>query len=324
MERTGPSSARGGMMALTREPSGSLASTYKEAKVRDYWGRRPDSLRRPRLLERLYPYIFNNSSRGRSFLQEFFAVSPGQLQDPFFSHAVRWGGGMRNLAFLSPEYRSCLSGYDPREELARWLPESFAGRDLLCRAQVLEIELFLAGFLLSSQGDRVAMAHSVEMRHPFLDYRVIDFAFRLPPHWKMRGLQEKYLLRRACRNLLPQRIASRAKHPYRAPVSALFSAASPADYVDDLLSGESLKASGYFDPDKVARLYQRVRETPPGTLGEFANMALMGVISTEILHRQFLASASYQGARRLTPDLVRYGAERKMEGRERRYCTERP
>ncbi|WP_404813679.1 asparagine synthase-related protein [Geomonas agri] len=314
IERTGPSRARGGMIALTREPSGSLASTFKEAKVRDYWGRRPDSSRRPRLLERLYPYIFNNPSRGRSFLQEFFAARPEQLDAPFFSHAVRWGGGIRNLAFLSPEYRSCLAGYDPREELARWLPESFAGRDLMCRAQVLEIELFLAGFLLSSQGDRVAMAHSVEMRHPFLDYRVIDFAFRLPAKWKMRGLQEKYLLRRACRDLLPQRIASRGKHPYRAPVSALFTAAAPADYVDDLLSGQSLKASGYFDAAKVARLYQRVLEAPPGTVGEFSNMALMGVLSTEILHRQFLASASYRGVRKVTPDLVRYGAERKIKG----------
>ncbi|MBU5614625.1 asparagine synthase (glutamine-hydrolyzing) [Geomonas azotofigens] len=289
---------------------------FKEAKVRDYWGRRPDSPRRPRLLERLYPYIFNNPSRGRSFLQEFFAVSPEQLRDPFFSHAVRWGGGARNLVFLSPEYRGCLAGYDPREELAQWLPESFAGRDLFCRAQVLEIELFLAGFLLSSQGDRVAMAHSVEMRHPFLDYRVIDFAFRLPARWKMRGLQEKYFLRRACRDILPQRIASRGKHPYRAPVSALFTAAAPADYVDDLLSPRSLKASGYFDPDKVARLYRRVIGAPPETVSEFANMALMGIISTEILHRQFLACSSYRGVRRLRPDLVRYGAERKLEGRE--------
>ncbi|GFO64852.1 asparagine synthase (glutamine-hydrolyzing) [Geomonas paludis] len=289
---------------------------FKEAKVRDYWGRRPDSARRPRLLERLYPYIFNNPSRGRSFLQEFFAAKPEQLQDPFFSHAVRWGGGIRNLAFLSPEYRSCLSGYDHREEVARWLPEGFADRDLFSRAQVLEIELFLAGFLLSSQGDRVAMAHSVEMRHPFLDYRVIDFAFRLPAKWKMRGLQEKYLLRRACRHLLPQRIADRPKHPYRAPVSALFTATAPADYVDELLSGPSLKSSGYFDPGKVARLYQRVLEAPPGTVGEFANMALMGVLSTEILHRQFLVSASYRGVRRVSPDLVRYGAERRAEGRD--------
>nr|WP_302467677.1 asparagine synthase C-terminal domain-containing protein [Geomonas oryzisoli] len=311
-------------MALTREPSGSLASTYKEAKVRDYWGRRPESMRRPRLLERLYPYIFNNPARGRSFLQEFFAVMPEQRQDPFFSHAVRWGGGIRNLAFLSPEYRSCLSGYDPREELARWLPESFNGRDLFARAQVLEIELFLAGFLLSSQGDRVAMAHSVEMRHPFLDYRVIDFAFRLPAKWKMRALQEKYLLRRACRDLLPQRIARRGKHPYRAPVSALFTAAAPADYVEDLLSVESLRASGYFDAGKVVRLYQRVLKAPPGTVGEFANMALMGVISTEILHRQFLASASYKAGVMLSPDLVRYGGERKIEGREWQYSTDRP
>lgn len=297
---------------------------FKEAKIRGYWGRLPGSARRPRLLERLYPYVFTNPARGRSFLQEFFAVSPEQLDDNFFSHAVRWGGGIRNLAFLSAQYRDCLTGYDPREELSRWLPEGFGELDLLSRAQVLEIELFLAGFLLSSQGDRVAMAHSVEMRHPFLDYRVIDFSFRLPAKWKMRGLEEKYFLKRACRAMLPEPIVRRAKQPYRAPVSALFAAAAPADYVDDLLSERSLKASGYFDPGKATRLYRKVLTAPAGTVGEFANMALMGIISTEILHRQFVAASSYKGVGRVKPDLVRYGTGRKHEGWECPYCTEHP
>ncbi|WP_136516077.1 asparagine synthase (glutamine-hydrolyzing) [Geomonas edaphica] len=273
---------------------------FKEAKIRQWWGRLPGSSLRPRLLERLYPYVFRDPSRGRQFLREFFAVDPRQLDDPFFSHAVRWGGGARNLTFISKGVREQLEGYDPREELVHLLPDGFAGRDFFSRAQVLEIELFLAGFLLSAQGDRVAMAHSVEMRHPFLDYRVIESAFRLPPHWKMRGLAEKYFLKKACRDLLPERILKRAKQPYRAPVRSLFTLAA-ADYVEELLSTASLKASGYFDPERVGRLFRKVLSVPAG---EFDNMALMGIVTTEILHRQFVAASSWKGVPVVRPDLV--------------------
>ncbi|WP_026841446.1 asparagine synthase (glutamine-hydrolyzing) [Citrifermentans bremense] len=281
---------------------------FKEAKIRQYWAKCPDSSRRPLLLERLYPYIFRNPGRGRSFLQGFFAVSREQMHDPFFSHAVRWHAGERNLAFLAPDCLAALSQYRPMEELGRWLPDNFLHRDLLSRAQVLEMEIFLSNFLLSSQGDRVAMAHSVEMRHPFLDYRVVDFAFRLPAKWKVRGLNEKFLLRHAFRGMLPEGIASRAKHPYRAPISELFQGEVPLDYVDELLSQQSLKQSGYFNAEKIGRLYLKVKGAQPGAIGEFENMALIGALSTEILHRQFIAGFPLRRSSVLQPDLVRYGS----------------
>lgn len=263
---------------------------FKEAKIREYWGKERGSARRPMLLERLYPYIFNNPSRGRSFLQEFFGVREGELDDPFFSHAVRWEGGRRNLAFFSDDLLNALAGYDPVPEVGGLLSPGFAGRDLFSRAQVLEMEIFLANYLLSSQGDRVGMAHSIEMRHPFLDYRVIDFSFRLPPKWKMRGLNEKYLLKQAFKGLIPDCITYRPKQPYRAPIRELFSPDAPADYVDELLSEESLKRSGYFNAQKVSRLYAKFRNAPADFASEFQNMALIGALSTQILHQQFVAA----------------------------------
>ena len=282
---------------------------FKEAKIREYWGRRPESTRRPLLLERLYPYVFNNPGRGRSFLQNFFSVTRGQLDDPFFSHAVRWGGGMRNLGFLSDDCLASLANYRPVEELAGWLPENFAARDVLSRAQVLEMEIFLAGFLLSSQGDRVGMAHSVEMRHPFLDYRMIDFAFRLPARWKIKGLNEKYLLKQAFKGMIPDSICDRLKQPYRAPVSELFYPDAPADYVDDLLSERCLRDSGYFNAKKISRLYAKVRNSAPGVVSEFENMALVGALSTQILHRQFITASSFRADTLIRPDRVVYGAD---------------
>ena len=81
----------------------------------------------------------------------------------------------------------------PENEITRRLPPDFNDRDFLSMAQFLEVDIFLSNYLLSSQGDRVAMAHSLEIRLPFLDHRVIDFAFRLPARWKMKGLKEKFM-----------------------------------------------------------------------------------------------------------------------------------
>ena len=277
---------------------------FKEAKIREYWGKQPGSKRRPLLLERLYPYVFSHPSRGRSFLHAFFAVKPEELQDPFFSHSVRWASGRRNLSFFSDDCIAALSAYSPMEELAKWLPDGFAGCDLLSRAQVLEMEIFLAGFLLSSQGDRVGMAHSIEMRHPFLDYRVIDFAFSLPKNWKVKVLNEKYLLKEAFKGLIPEAIARRGKQPYRAPIRELFFPEAPADYVDDLLSEDCLRKSGYFNANKMSRLYAKFCNSGNEFASEFDNMALIGALSTQILHQQFIAGAPFHAATLILPDRV--------------------
>ncbi|ABL00469.1 asparagine synthase (glutamine-hydrolyzing) [Pelobacter propionicus] len=279
---------------------------FKEAKIRSFWGKQPESAWRPLLLQRLYPYIFSNPSRFRHYLQSFFAVKAEQSKDPFFSHMLRWKSSEKNLTIFSDDYIAALGAYDPFEELASRLPHSFFDRDLLSRAQVLEMELFLSNYLLSSQGDRVAMAHSVEARHPFLDVRLIDFSLRLPGKWKLRGLNEKYILKRAFQGQIPERITRRAKQPYRAPIRELFSphAAQSNEYVDSLLSTAYLKKSGYFNVNRVSSLFARYRGASEGLTTEFQNMALIGVLSTQILHQQFVEGASLLKAGLLRPDRI--------------------
>jgi asparagine synthase (glutamine-hydrolysing) len=119
--------------------------------------------------------------------------------------------------------RDRLSDSEPHLGLAGMtLPSEFAGWSPLAQAQYLEISVFMAEYLLSSQGDRVGMAHSVEGRFPFLDHRVVEFCNQLPPHLKLRGLTEKYLLKQAVRDLLPEEIWRRPKRPYRAPIHRSF------------------------------------------------------------------------------------------------------
>ncbi len=256
---------------------------FKEAKVRRFWARQPDSRLRPRLLERLYGYLPNSPVRNPAFAQSFFGQGLEHISRPVFAHVPRWTTSQRALAFLSPELRAAVGGWDPLSGYEATLPDGIDRWSPLARDQYVEAKSLLAGYLLSAQGDRVAMANSIEGRVPYLDHRVVEFANRLPPSWKIRGLTEKYLLRKALADLLPADIANRAKQPYRAPDSqSFFVDGKPLDYVDDLLSAERIRAAGYFDATAVGRLLDKCRAGRATGFGD--NQAFMGVLSTMLVH----------------------------------------
>jgi len=128
----------------------------------------------------------------------------------------------------------------------------------MCRAQYLEMSLFMSCYLLNSQGDRMMMGNSVEGRVPFLDHRLIELAARIPPKFKLRVLEEKFILKRAFADILPDAIASRPKQPYRAPISSSFSAGDDT-LVQRLLGREALQRSGFANAPAVEKLLAKPR-----------------------------------------------------------------
>src|SRR5690606_37542519 len=146
---------------------------------------------------------------------------------------------------------------------------------------------FLTGFLLHSQGDRMLMGNSVEGRFPFLDVNVAEFAAALPERLRLRDIQEKYLLRKSLKGVVPEEINRRPKRPYRAPIlRAFFGSGSPA-YVDELLSYERLSSTGLFNADNVAKLATKARKYADVGLSESDEMGLVGVLSTMLLEKCF-------------------------------------
>jgi asparagine synthetase B (glutamine-hydrolysing) len=129
---------------------------------------------------------------------------------------------------------------DPATRIRIWDP--------LARDQYLEIRTLLSGYLLASQGDRVAMASSVEGRFPFLDVEVIELACSLPPNFKLRVLDEKHVLKRAATGLVPESIIRRPKQPYRARCDRVLRQSTPAGSRG---STRPLRARSIFDPDAV-------------------------------------------------------------------------
>ncbi len=257
---------------------------FKEAKVRRFWARQPGSKLRPQLLKSLYPDI-GLAQSSASYLAAFFGEGLMEVDSPVYSHAIRWRNNRRTRRFLDDRVtaNSNNAGVD---ELAATLPPEFKKWSTLARAQFLEISVFLSQYLLSSQGDRMGMAHSIEGRFPFLDYRMVEFCNRLHPRLKMRGLTEKWLLKEAARPWLPDIIRRRPKRPYRAPIHrSFFNDKTPA-YVREVLSPGSIQEAGLFKSGSVEQL---VRKIDGGrAIGETDDMALAGIISTQLLHEQFV------------------------------------
>ena len=259
---------------------------FKEARIRAFWAREPNSTRRPQLLQRIYPDLQSLTKIGPHYLAAFFGDRLTETNAPDYSHAIRWRNTRRTQRFFSKDLQEQIQqGTTPLLDSVP-LPKNFARWNLLERAQYLEIAAFMSPYLLCSQGDRVAMAHSVEGRFPFLDYRISEFCSRLPANLRLRGLRDKYLLRKLGSSLLPSDIWNRPKKPYRAPIHRSFFNQHEAPYVRDLLSAGALQNSGLFNPLAVEKLVAKIDQGQP--LGETDDMAVAGILSTELVHQRFV------------------------------------
>ena len=265
---------------------------YKEDKVRRFWAREPDSAWRPLLLRRLYPYVADLGREGAAYLTAFFGQGLAETELPGYSHQLRWRNTARLQRFFSAELQAELADYDAAGELLTSLGSVLNGRSSLAQAQTLEVKTFMSPYLLSSQGDRMMSANSVEGRFPFLDHRVIAFCNALPPHYKLRGLQEKHVLKRSAEGFVPPEIIKRHKQPYRAPIHQVFLDRS-LEYVEALLAPEAIQAAGIWNSQAVNRLKRKC--TAGGPVSEFDNMALVGILSTQLLHHLFVGSFSRTG-----------------------------
>jgi asparagine synthase (glutamine-hydrolysing) len=189
--------------------------------------------------------------------------------------------------FFSPAMREQLNDHVPyadlglnSQRLRRWHP---LNRELCLGGRVQ-----LGGLLLSSKGDRVAMNSSVETRYPFLDEAVFEFLAKVPPTWKLHGLRDKFLLRRVAQRWLPRSIAWRRKAMFRAPFDSFYQEPVPP-FIEQLLSPESLRRTGYFDPAAVARWRHDFRR-----LARFSSqrvsieMGLVAVLATQLWHHTYI------------------------------------
>lgn len=265
---------------------------FKEAKVRRFWAKQPESNLRPLLLKRLYPYITSLSGGSGAYVKSFFGEGLTDTGNPGYSHAIRWHNTGRARRFFSDDVRQAAGEAGHQIDY----PANFSRWGALQQAQFLEITTFMTPYLLSSQGDRMGMAHSVEGRFPFLDYRVIEFANKLPADFKLHRLTEKYILKKVAQTWIPAEIWQRPKRPYRAPIHRSFFPPAGAEaglnpdlaYVREMLSERNITEAGFFKPAAVTQLVKKIDRGLP--LSETDDMALAGILSSQLVHFQFVAN----------------------------------
>jgi asparagine synthase (glutamine-hydrolysing) len=202
---------------------------------------------------------------------------------------LRWQGAAALQRLFSGDLRRSLETVDVVADLLDTLPPEFSAWGPLAQDQYLESRTLLSGYLLSSQGDRMLMAHSVEGRFPYLDKDVVELANSLPAPFKLRGLDEKHVLKRAAAGLVPEEVLARPKQPYRAPDAASFVGPDAPGWVADVLGDRAVADAGVFEPRAVEGLWRKCQATAGGAQFSNAdNMALVGVLSTGLLHAQLV------------------------------------
>ena len=261
---------------------------FKEASVRRFCLRRPESLARQLLFDRVYTGASVEwhapASNCRSLLD---AAAPN---DPLFSHMPRFlSTGIDD--FYSPEFKAGLGGIDVIRELRASLPTRFFGWSLLNQAAYLEMTTSTSPYLLGSHGDRMSMAHGVEGRYPFLDHRLFEFASALPTGSRLRGLRGKEILHRWAARILPRHLELGETRGPGAPEAQSFFLPSSPSWIGDHLTSEALRRVGIFSAAAVGGLVRRCRGGLNGPNEE--NQALIGVLSTQLWHHQFVESALF-------------------------------
>ena len=253
---------------------------FKDTSLLSAWGTL-DRAERLRRIGRSYPYLEHfNTAAGQARMLLLYENFTEERTEGLFSHQMR----LQNSRLAG---RLLRGGGDPLGALKRLVDDPLYRRlDPVERAQWLEYNTLLVGYLLSSQGDRMALAHGVENRCPFLDPAVLAVALATNRRFD-DGLEEKRLLRRAFASRLPDAILVKGKFPYRAP-DALPFVRSDSESRDMLHDAALLDEVGLLEPRIVARFVDRVFGAVPGRLGTTENQAFVLLLSLLWLHRKFV------------------------------------
>ncbi len=223
----------------------------------------PDSLSPRAPLRRVRRFLdampLSPRARYLRWLGIFDEATLTDLLDPSFERASRGSGDVAGMALD-------MDGADPVRS-----------------AQHVDLLLYLPDDLLVKM-DIASMANSLEVRCPFLDHELVEFAWRLPTGLKIRAGERKYLLKRAFEGILPRENMYRTKQGFAVPVGAWMRSEVGRDIEDIVLSSEAL-ARGYFRPERVRSL---VRAHTDGRVDHTSR--LWALFMLEQWHRAFPAA----------------------------------
>ena len=258
--------------------------SYKELKLLEFWSKFPDSRIRPLLIKRLYPHLNHYKDEKKyGMMRMFYEGFLNDYQNELASLNIRLHNNKILHNYFNKESRVETDKHSLISELREWLPGNYDSFSLLQKNQYLEMKTLLSGYLLSSQGDRMSMAHSVEGRYPFLDHRVVDMLFTMNEEYKLKGFNQKYLLKKCYQDKIPPSIINRPKLPYMAPdLKSFIRNGKPTENTSFFLGEGIIKDYQIFNPKWVQRFLNKFTDGVPGAIGYRDNMIITFILSTQI------------------------------------------
>ncbi len=154
---------------------------------------------------------------------------------------------------LGDDVKQAIAGHDPGA-VVRLAYQEAAGTDPLSAVQATDLATSLPGDMLTKV-DRMSMAHALEVRCPLLDYRVVEFAFQLPPAFRLYRGEGKRILKRLLEQRLPRSLVRRPKHGFTIPYNAWFRGPL-LPMAQDVILGRGLEQSGLLDMATVNRVLE--------------------------------------------------------------------
>ncbi len=260
--------------------------SYKELKLLEFWSREPASNFRPLLLKKLYPHLrhFSDPRRFR-LIRMFYETFLHEYDNDLVGLNIRTHNNKILANFFNKDFDITFDRDKTIEKIRSILPDNFRTWTLLQKNQFMEMKTLLSGYLLSSQGDRMSMAHSVEGRYPFLDHRLVEKLFYFRDTFKLKAFSQKHLLREAFRGVIPGSIIDRPKMPYQAPdLKSFIKKGTLSSNAKRFLSKDFLDESGIFDEKYVNRFLRKFERQVPREIGYRDNMLITFLLSSQMLY----------------------------------------
>jgi len=258
---------------------------FKETVLRQQWQQLDPAQRRAQLA-RLYPHLDHYGPEDLAALTSLYQQFGAERMPGLFSHELRFQNGRFSARLIR-------AGGDPFADIAALVAAEpgYAAMSAVQKAQWLEFRTLLAGYLLSTQGERMSLAHGVENRCPFLDPDVLELAASVNLRFD-DGFEEKRLLRNAFRDRLPASVVDQRKFPYRAPDSAAFADCRP-DYLELLLSDAELAKIPFLDARFAKALTAKIMKTAPAEISTKENQAFIFLLCMVLQHRYFVQRSDF-------------------------------
>lgn len=232
-------------------------------------------------------------------LDQFREMQKGQMsKEECECNEKLWGDPYFRFERDHPKIRKIhrqIYSADMRAELGKFSAtaespvrtEKLKGMSACQRRSYIDCKLRLSEHLLGEHGDRMFFAHSVEGRHPFLDMELLNFVTTIPDRYKLNGVNEKYILKKAAGGIVPDEIVRRKKFPFQAPgMSAMIRKSAEIPYLEEDL----LKKYGVFDTGYVSHLKQVYRQDGFKLMGAYEIDYLLIVMTVTMLCERYSLS----------------------------------